>query len=672
MAGTKAYPLVLIPVSPLGCLRILDDPCPLVGGTWYEVDAADEGFACTFQPGTLAGATHLTCDVLLDGTLAVEFAIHLCEGADGPDFFCQFGFLNQCQARIRLPLEAVEQNRWLYPREGAWVKPIAAGDRVDLARVDRLTFIVLRKAEGPVRWAMTPLQAVDRRPPRLTDPMLPAGRLLDELGQTTLVDWPGKTCSEAELVERLRAQQAQAPGCRWPRAFSRYGGWRERRFGPTGFFRTHHDGRRWWLVDPEGCAFWSAGLDCVRAGIETNAGGLETALTWIPQAANGLAEAIDRRHGELTVDYLRANFIRAFGPNAWRGAWAEIALALLRRFGFNTVANWSDWEVAAAAGFPYVRPLRWPAPDGPQAPRIFRDFPDVFDPTFAAEAAHFARQLEATRDDPAFIGYFLMNEPTWGFASLTPAEGMLYACEGGPTRQTLADFCRQRYADDRALAAVWGEGVTFESLARGRWTRPVAPAAQATLGAFSTVMVEKLYTTLTDACRAVDPNHLNLGARYFRVPPAWAMGGMACFDVFSVNGYRETVDRGLADACKAMGVPAMIGEWHFGALDVGLPASGIGRVATQADRGKAYRIYVEDAAAQPWCVGVHHFTLYDQSALGRGDGEAYNIGFVDVCHRPYEPLADAARAAHERLYDIADGKVAPFEDAPAYLPKLFF
>ena len=34
-------------------------------------------------------------------------------------------------------------------------------------------------------------------------------------------------------------------------------------------------------------------------------------------------------------------------------------------------------------------------------------------------------RYSATRNDPAFIGYFLMNEPTWGFASQTPAEGML-------------------------------------------------------------------------------------------------------------------------------------------------------------------------------------------------------------------------------------------------------
>ncbi|MER3439727.1 MAG: hypothetical protein C4346_20225 [Chloroflexota bacterium] len=117
--------------------------------------------------------------------------------------------------------------------------------------------------------------------------------------------------------------------------------------------------------------------------------------------------------------------------------------------------------------------------------------------------------------------------------------------------------------------------------------------------------------------------------------------------------------------------PILVGEFHFGALDVGLPASGIGRVRDQAARGQAFRVYVEDAAAKPWCVGVHWFQLYDQSALGRFDGENYNIGFLDVCNRPYAPLAVAARATHERLYQVALGEVEPYNDAPEYLLGLF-
>jgi hypothetical protein len=142
--------------------------------------------------------------------------------------------------------------------------------------------------------------------------------------------------------------------------------------------------------------------------------------------------------------------------------------------------------------------------------------------------------------------------------------------------------------------------------------------------------------------------------------------------VFSINCYREKVRRDLGRVVKSMRVPALVGEWHFGALDAGLPASGIGRVPDQKSRGAAYRVYLEDAAALPWCVGVHWFILYDQSALGRGDGENYNIGFLDVCNRPYPALAAAGRKAHERMYRIRSGKIKPYKKAPKYMTRIFY
>lgn len=185
-------------------------------------------------------------------------------------------------------------------------------------------------------------------------------------------------------------------------------------------------------------------------------------------------------------------------------------------------------------------------------------------------------------------------------------------------------------------------------------------------------MVEKYFAALSAACRRADPNHLNLGMRWAGVPPEWAIAGMRTFDVFSLNCYLEKLPRDqsakIHDMLKR---PVMIGEWHFGALDVGLPASGIGRLSNQSARARAYRVYLEDAAANPHCVGAHWFTLYDQSALGRFDGENYNIGFLDICHRPYDELCRAAILTHERLYDVAAQRVQPYADAPEYLPKLF-
>jgi hypothetical protein len=209
-------------------------------------------------------------------------------------------------------------------------------------------------------------------------------------------------------------------------------------------------------------------------------------------------------------------------------------------------------------------------------------------------------------------------------------------------------------------------------LQSGAWNTKLNDNALKDLEAFSEIMVDRFFKVLTDACRKADSNHMNLGARYHTVPPSWAQKGMKYFDVFSMNCYREKIPYNeVKQIHEILNLPVMIGEFHFGALDAGLPATGIGHVKDQEDRGKAYRVYVEDAAANPWCVGTHYFTLYDQSALGRGDGENYNIGFLDVCNQPYGALISAARQTHEKLYEIASGKVKPYRDAPAYLPKLF-
>ena len=644
-------------------------PAPLSGATWYTAIDTGDGLACTFPTGALVQAKYLTADLLLDGNHLAVFTLLLQEGEDGPVFGLSFGLLNQCQARLCLPLEAVNQNRWRYERQGAWLKPICMGERLALEKVDRLSLLVRMKSSLPVRWCMTPITATLDEPPPLEEPLLPKGKLLDELGQSAIHDWPTRTKTVEEVQSRLRSQSAAAPSQRWPEHFSRWGGWKEKRFTAKGFFHTRKEAEHWWLVDPDGYAFWSSGLDCVSVDTEAIFSGLETALTWLPNPEGDFAVAYEKHGVQKAFNYLAANFIRTFGKEDWYARWSEIALAELRRLGFNTVANWSDWKIASLSGMPYVRPL--PSLNS-SIPMVYRDFPDVFHPDFPQAAKAFAEPLRETAGDPAFIGYFLMNEPTWGFAQENPAAGMLFNTPTCYSRMVLADFLQRKYTNDSTLAAAWKMPITLNTLREGAWTMPLSSAAQEDLADFSEIMVEKLFGTLSSACRAVDPNHLNLGIRYYTLPPHWALAGMKHFDVFSMNCYRQHLPaEEMAHISALLDQPIMIGEWHFGALDAGLPASGIGHVTNQEGRGKAFRLYLEDAAAKPWCVGVHYFTLYDQSAIGRFDGENYNIGFLDVCNQSYEPLAKATRLSHERMYQVADGQVEPFGDKPEYLPLLF-
>jgi hypothetical protein len=670
--GGRELPLRLEPASLAGGCTRIDGPAVIPDGVWYEAQHENDGLEFRFAPGALAGMRFLTADIFADSPELPVFQLRLREGDTGPAFTLSYGVLPQAEARMRMHAEAITQNRWQFLREGAWLKPTAGGSRVDLSKVDRMTVLVLRKSQRPVKWCQTPITATLQEPPRIAEPRLPKGALIDELGQSTTRQWPGKTRSVEEMTARLKAQFEAAPARKWPPGFTVWGGLearREQRENQPRFFRTHHDGARWWLLDPDGHPFWSAGLVSVRVDTAATYDGLERALTWMPPTDGDFKQIYDvRADGRRSINYLAANFIRAFGAG-WYDKWTAITLGELRRLGFNTIANWSDWEIGKAAAFPYVRPLAWGQRG---APMIYRDFPDVFDARWEADAARFGEQLAATRNDPALIGYFLMNEPTWGFARESPASGMLFNSPRCAARRALADTLAKMYGDDRALSSAWGFETTLAAVREGQWRQTLTPPAERDLADFSAVMVEKFFGDLSASCRRIDPNHLNLGIRYHTTPPAWALSGMRSFDVFSMNCYDTRVRSvEMAKIAALLKMPVMVGEWHFGALDVGLPAAGIGHVRTQEDRGRAYRVYVEDAAAKPWCVGVHYFILYDQSALGRFDGECYNIGFLDVCNRPYEPLCTAARASHERLYDVATGKLQPYDDAPEYLPKLF-
>ena len=61
-----------------------------------------------------------------------------------------------------------------------------------------------------------------------------------------------------------------------------------------------------------------------------------------------------------------------------------------------------------------------------------------------------------------------------------------------------------------------------------------------------------------------------------------------------------------------------------------------------------------------------------QFDLGRFDGENYNIGFMDVCNRPYQEMAKAGRISHASMYKIAAGRKKPFNNPPEYLTKVFY
>jgi hypothetical protein len=144
------------------------------------------------------------------------------------------------------------------------------------------------------------------------------------------------------------------------------------------------------------------------------------------------------------------------------------------------------------------------------------------------------------------------------------------------------------------------------------------------------------------------------------------------FDVFSINGYRIPYPPETAGVHEKSGKPVMIGEFHFGSIDRGLPSTGITGVSSQAERGKAYRNYVEHGLSRNELIGVHYFQWLDQPIFGRFDGENYNIGVLSIAHIPYEELVEAMKQSNLNIYEIITGEMPVYDEQVDIIPPIYF
>ena len=134
---------------------------------------------------------------------------------------------------------------------------------------------------------------------------------VDELGQLEGKEWTGKTDNPEELERALREewQLSQEDGAAVQSDRGRYGGWKQLRFESSGYFRTEHDGQRWWFVDPEGYSLFSTGMDCIHPSDTIRVSGMEHLIPPLPDKDGAFRDAWTR-HG---YSFAIANLIRAFG-----------------------------------------------------------------------------------------------------------------------------------------------------------------------------------------------------------------------------------------------------------------------------------------------------------------------------------------------------------------------
>lgn len=592
-----------------------------------------------------------------------------------PDLTSASALFPGLKARMSFPLTVLAEGRGAPKTPGTLIQ-FAFGKGVELEDWSRYGLNFMKLAGGPAIVEIENFRFTTKQPSY----PVPDTPIIDRLGQWIQKDWLNKVTNTDDMVADLKAAAKEDKKTRAAK-FSQYGGIKSVRFDATGFFRTEHDGKRWWLVDPEGYGFYSIGIDIVNPGIAGNVDGAGSLHEWMPAKQGTFADAWETqemfdilspegKQVEL-LNFHTANLIRAYGSD-WHDQWTRMTRNRLVEWNVNTIGNWSDLSFAAKAKIPYVVPLQ----DFPVTKkRIFRDFPDVFSDEYKSGAQTFAKQLEVLRDDKYLIGYFMNNEPGWAYVpSLNLAEELLNKGDGFATKAVLIQYLEDQYGNDiAALNQAWGtELLSFSELNTPiKQAASLSKAAAKDLQSFSSVMLSEYVKVMVDACKAVDPHHLNMGMRWASgaLKESWRFSGTEHLDVFSMNAYTDNPAPRLDIAAAMVDKPILIGEFHHGSMEAGHSAFGARWTKTEAERVIAYRHYAEQAANHPSSIGIHYFSYNDDPVIGRFDGQNFHQGMVSVTHEPYSDFVDGYKAVNDTLYDVVTGKRSPLESVPEGMIK---
>lgn len=443
--------------------------------------------------------------------------------------------------------------------------------------------------------------------------------LVDEFGQWILADWPGKAKNTDDLKTAWNEEENSLDTGNFK--VSKYGGFLATKAKATGFFRVEKIDGKWWFVDPEGHFFFSSGSCCISSGYSfSRVKGREYIFKEMPPADELISPDQQTNRG-LNTSFYTWNLYRRFGSD-WYQKWMDLTVRRMDNWGINTIGNWSDPVFGGSHRKPYVATLRgWGIETG------IMGMPDVYAPDYLAKVdSAAARQCEPRKDDPYLLGYFLGNEMPWPGRESELANLILSGVET-PMQNELKKYLSDGDTPERRKTFIYN---TFS----------------------------KFLKIVNEAVKKHDPNHLNLGLRYGGTPPDDIIKASMGFDVFSINIYGYDEKKKIEKVYDLTGLPVIIGEFHFGTPGRGL-APGLAQTRDQEERGVAYRYYVENAASHPALIGAHWFQWMDQPCTGRGDGENYNIGFLDVTDRPYKELVDAVKVTFGRILDVHSGKVPP-------------
>lgn len=599
-------------------------------------------------------------------------AVEVCCRVDNPD---ADGTKNCATATVALPPNGQDTLRVFLARrlpEGVREKLFGmrglpggmASETIDPANIVQV-LVFVSKPNRPHHFSIGNVRAERGTIEKLPQSAKDFFPLVDAFGQYMHKDWPNKITSVDDFQAHKKAETDDLAAHPGPDDWDLYGGWKTGpRLKATGFFYTTKRDGKWWLVDPEGRLFWSHGINSVRPGNAVTP--ITDRKHWfadLPKHDSPFAQFFGRGdwapvgyyQGKPyeTYNFGSANLLRKYGPT-WQQDFRELAHRRLRSWGLNTIGNWSDQTVCLQHKTPYTATVGISSRQLEGSEGFWGKFVDVFAPEFA-EAAHraVAQHKNASAGDPWCIGYFVDNELSWG-DELSLAVAALRSPANQPAKIEFVADLNKTYQSIEKLNAAWAtQYASWDALLQSTAT-PDKAKAQRDLLAFAAKTADRYFQVCRDAVKEVAPHQLYLGCRFAWGNQIATRAAAKYCDVVSFNRYVRTV----ADRRLPFGLdkPVIIGEFHFGALDRGMFHTGLVFTANQNERADAYKTYVRSALDNPAIIGTHWFEFSDEATTGRGDGENYQIGFLDVCDTPYSETVQACREVARDLYQRRNGR----------------
>jgi len=405
-----------------------------------------------------------------------------------------------------------------------------------------------------------------------------------------------------------------------------------------GFFTVGEEYGRWWFFDAGGEVFFSTGV-CV-----TNPNGY-----YAP---------------DLGYSPYHENIMELYGSEE---AWAEVTLARLAEWNFNTLGAWSDVDLLGDR-MPYTLSLSLSGANWQQG-----TIPDFFDDTFYNRVAdQIENRVKPRTNDPNLIGYFIDNEMRWGpdWRAIRDLFADYFALDAdAPGKTELVNFLRTRYNSDvDAFNKAWGMSIaSFDDLLPMTETSPLpATGAQwVDRAAFTGYVAEHFFRYCHDAIRAADANHLILGSRFvsWATPKEVVVAAAPYTDVVSINhylpwpiyvpvvrllqevfGWVDPTDM-LAEFYELTQKPILITEFSVRAFDSGLPNTVPPYIffitlPTQEDRADYFETYARMTFDTNYVIGYQWFSYMDEPPEGRFDGENSNFGLVSNTDEPWDELVE--------------------------------